>query len=177
MGLLDDINALANDLASAREKFKDIFPPNGWSIDLEELGESFGKVVGFRILRSEQTGYPHLELTFTDRGIYTYNGKKIAGGTNATYSGYLDQSLVFYGQGNGMSVAETDPTRCYSTWYTEGTANLEPTLTGAGIYRGSILYRWDGEFAQLNGVPAIFQLQIDDFGFTYGKIWRWNTGQ
>ena len=33
------------------------------------------------------------------------------------------------------------------------------------------------EFAQLNGVPAIFQLQIDDFGFTYGKIWRWSTGQ
>jgi len=175
MGLLDDIGDVANEIEDARSKFKDLFPPNGWSVDLEELGESVGKVVGFRILRSGETGFPNLELTFTDRGLYTFNGKKIPGGTNATYQGFLDKSLVFYGQGNGMSVAVTQPERCYSTWYTEGTAKLEPTLTGAGIYRGSILYRWDGELAQLNGVPAIFQLQIDDFGFTYGKIWRWVT--
>ena len=175
MGLLDDIDDVAKAIDDAKNTFQNVLPQGGWTANLVELGESVGKVVGFRIIRSEQTGFPHLELTFTDRGLYTFNGKKIPGGTNATYQGYLDADLVFYGQGNGMSVAVTQPDRAYSTWYTEGTAKLEPTLTGAGIYRGSILYRWNGEFASLNGVPAIFQLQINDFGFTYGKIWRWDT--
>ncbi len=175
MGLLDDVDHVLQDIEEAKQQFDDILPQSGWNADLVELGVSVGKVFGFRILRSTETGFPHLELTFTDRGVYTFNGKKVLGGTNATYSGFLDRSLVFYGQGNGMSVALTKPERCYSTWLTEGTANLQPTLTGAGIYRGSILYRWDGAFAELNGVPAIFQLQINDLGITFGKIWRWNT--
>jgi hypothetical protein len=73
------------------------------------LGRSIGKVIGFRIQRSGETGFPNMEMTFTDRGIYFYNGQEILGGTNATYQGFLDESLVFYGQGNGMSVAETSP--------------------------------------------------------------------
>jgi hypothetical protein len=137
------------------------------------LGRSIGKVMGFRILRSGETGFPRLELTFTDRGIYFYEGQQILGGTNATYEGFLDQDLVFYGQGNGMSVAETDP-RTSATWFTEGVAKLEANLTGAGTYRGSILYRWaPGPFAVLNPMPAVFELVIDNWGITHGTIWRW----
>jgi hypothetical protein len=137
------------------------------------LGRSIGKVMGFRINRSGETGFPNLELTFTDRGIYFYNGQEILGGTNATYQGFLDQDLVFYGQGNGMSVAVTDP-RTSATWFTEGVAKLEPNLTGAGTYRGSILYRWaPGPFAVLNPMPAVFELTIDNLGITHGTIWRW----
>lgn len=175
MGLLDSTDKVLQDIEDAKKSFgSDLLPQSSWTANLVELGVSVGKVVGFRILRSEQTGFPHLELTFTDRGVYSYNGKKILGGTNATYSGFLDDKQIFYGQGNGMSVAVTQPDRCYSTWLTEGTAQLEASLTGAGIYRGSILYRWNGDFAQLNGIPAIFQLQINDFGITLGKIWRWD---
>jgi hypothetical protein len=38
-----------------------------------------------------------------------------------------------------------------------------------------MLYNWapDGAFAGLNGMPAIFQLIINDLGFTFGTIWRW----
>lgn len=175
MGLLDELDKVKNDLEEARQKFADKFPPNGWTANMVELGESMGKVMSFSILPTDETGFPKLEMTFTDRGIYSYNGKQIPGGTNCTFRGYMDSDLIFYGQGNGMSVATTKPTRCYSTWYVQGTAKLEPTLTGAGTYRGSMLYRWDGEMASLNGTPAIFQLVLDDFGFTFGKIWRWDT--
>jgi hypothetical protein len=137
------------------------------------LGRSIGKVIGFRILRSGETGFPNMEMTFTDRGIYFYEGQEILGGTNATYQGFLDESLVFYGQGNGMSVAETSP-RTSSTWLTEGVAQLEANLTGAGTYRGSILYRWaPGPFAVLNPMPAVFELTINSWGITHGTIWRW----
>jgi hypothetical protein len=193
MGVLNDVKTLRREIEEAKEKFGALIEKAGesfenyfgdTSIQLTILGESVGKVVGFRILRSDQTGFPKMEMTFTDRGIYTYDNQQFPGGTNATYEGFLDDSLVFYGQGNGMSVAlypdQTDAEkperqRTYSTWLTEGVAKLEPTLTGAGTYRGSMLYRWqpDGRFASLNGTPAIFQLFINEFGFTFGKIWRW----
>ncbi|HEY0320673.1 MAG TPA: hypothetical protein VGC66_06970 [Pyrinomonadaceae bacterium] len=184
MGLLDDTKQrLLAELDEAKQHLlKDQLPQDVENMVLGKtagqdqfvlLGRSIGKVMGFRILRSGETGFPHLELTFTDRGIYFYNGQEILGGTNATYQGFLDQDLVFYGQGNGMSVAETDP-RTSSTWCTEGVAKLEPNLTGAGTYRGSILYRWaPGPFAVLNPMPAVFELVINNWGITHGTIWRW----
>jgi len=185
MGFLDsEMQRLLQDLDETKERLlksglsevkKLAFPPGAADQDqFELLGQSIGKVMGFRILRSGETGFPHLELTFTDRGIYYFNGQEILGGTNATYQGFLDDSLIFYGQGNGMSVAEADP-RTSATWVTEGVAKLEPNLTGAGTYRGSILYRWaaNGPFAVLNPMPAVFQLTIDNWGITHGTIWRW----
>lgn len=186
MGVLDSIKQdLLADIDEAKQKLiKDIgvddakslaalAKPSGKQDQFVLLGRSIGKVMGFRILRSGETGFPHLELTFTDRGLYFYNGQTIPGGTNATYTGFLDQELVFYGQGNGMSVAVTDP-RTEATWLTEGVAKLEPNLTGAGTYRGSILYRWaPGPFAVLNPMPAVFELTITNLGITHGTIWRW----
>jgi hypothetical protein len=189
-----DVDKLKQEIADAEEQFKSLLKAaeleayfgNKTVPTLEVLGKSIGTVIGFRIIRSAQTGFPHLELTFTDRGLYTFNGVEVPGGTNATYEGFLDDSLVFYGQGNGMSVAIYPPEladlpaggphqRTYSTWFTEGVAKLEPTLTGAGTYRGSMLYRWreDGPLHVLNGTPAIFQLTINDVGHTFGTIWRW----
>jgi len=192
MGTLTSIKQrISDDIAAAKEKFKGQIAAahqlaeSGTQDQFTLLGESVGKVIGFRILRSGEIGYPRLELTFTDRGLYFYQGQVIPGGTNATYEGFLDSSLIFYGQGNGMSVAEVPAGmqtphgketagRTSSPWFTEGVAKLEPTLTGAGTYRGSILYRWvPGAFAGLNPMPAIFQLIIDDFGLTFGTIWRW----
>jgi hypothetical protein len=184
MGFLDDEKErLLQDLDATRERLlksrpqlaaKPVFQSPTGQDQFVLLGQSIGKVMGFRILRSGETGFPHLELTFTDRGIYYFDGQEILGGTNATYQGFLDSSLVFYGQGNGMSVAETSP-RTSATWMTEGVAKLEPNLTGAGTYRGSILYRWapDGPFAVLNPMPAVFELTIDNWGITHGTIWRW----
>ncbi len=147
--------------------------PSGKQDQFVLLGRSIGKVISFRILRSGETGFPRLEMSFTDRGLYFYNGQIIPGGTNATYEGFMDQDQIFYGQGNGMSVAVTDP-RTEATWLTEGVAKLEPTLTGAGTYRGSMLYRWGpGPFAVLNSMPAVFELTINNLGFTNGTIWRW----
>lgn len=159
---IDDVKSLA---ALAK--------PSGKQDQFVLLGRSIGKVISFRILRSAQTGFPRLEMSFTDRGLYFYNGQTIPGGTNATYEGFMDQDGIFYGQGNGMSVAVTDP-RTEATWLTEGVAKLEPTLTGAGTYRGSMLYRWaPGPFAVLNSMPAVFELTINNLGFTDGTIWRW----
>jgi hypothetical protein len=192
MGKLTDIKKrIEDDIEAAKEKFKDRIEQShqlaesGTENQFTLLGQSVGKVMGFRVLRAGEIGYPRLELTFTDRGLYFYNGEVIPGGTNATYEGFMDSSVIFYGQGNGMSVAEVPASmqtpheketagRTSSTWYTEGVAQLEPTLTGAGTYRGSILYRWvPGAFAGLNPMPAVFQLIIDDLGFTFGTIWRW----
>jgi len=186
MGELDNLKQkLVADLDEAKDKLlkniaKDdvkslaaLAKPSGKQDQFVLLGRSIGKVIAFRILRSEQTGFPNLEMSFTDRGLYFYNGQIIPGGTDATYQGFLDEDLVFYGQGNGMSVAVTDP-RTSATWLTEGVAKLEPTLTGAGTYRGSMLYRWaPGPFAVLNPMPAVFELTIDNFGITDGTIWRW----
>lgn len=146
------------------------------------LGKSIGLVIGFQILRAEQTGFPKIEMSFTDRGIYHYDGKFYPGGTNATFHGFLDGSYIFYGQGNGMSVAILDQasdSRTSSTWLVEGVAQLQPTLTGAGTYRGSMLYRWvDAPFSALNPMPAIFELTLVSIGylpltFTFGTIWTW----
>lgn len=184
MGFLEDEKQrLLQELEETKQHllqsgFEDVIKPHFQSTTGQDqfvlLGQSIGKVVGFRILRSGETGFPHMELTFTDRGIYYFNGQQILGGTNATYQGFLDRDLIFYGQGNGMSVAETDP-RTSATWMTEGVAKLEPNLTGAGTYRGSILYRWasDGPFAVLNPMPAVFELTINNWGITHGTIWRW----
>ena len=190
--LADLKKSIKDDIEAAKDKFKAHFEAShqlalsGTENQFELLGQSIGKVISFRINKAEQTGFPNLELTFTDRGLYFYQGEEIPGGTNATYQGFLDSNtLVFYGQGNGMSVAEVPASlqtpnekqtdgRTFSTWFTEGVAKLEPTLTGAGTYRGSILYRWvPGAFAGLNPLPAVFQLIINDFGFTFGTIWRW----
>jgi hypothetical protein len=184
MGKLDDIKQkllaeleeakdhLVKDKLSSEAEFT-LGQKTGKQDQFQLLGKSIGKVISFRINRSGETGFPNLEMTFTDRGIYFYNGQEILGGTNATYQGFMDESLVFYGQGNGMSVAETDP-RTSSTWFTEGVAKLEPNLTGAGTYRGSILYRWaPGPFAVLNPMPAVFELTINSWGITHGTIWRW----
>jgi hypothetical protein len=140
----------------------------------ELLGQSIGMVVAFKILRSTETAFPRMELSFTDRGVYTFNGQKILGGTDATFQGFLNDQQIFYGQGNGYSVAESSP-RTYATWFTEGVAQLEANLTGAGTYRGSMLYRWqeDGPFAVLNPMPAIFELTINSVGIIRGTIWRW----
>lgn len=186
MGVLDDLKQqIVTDLDEAKDRLLKnvavddlkslaaLAKPSGKQDQFVLLGRSFGKVISFRILRSEQTGFPRLEMSFTDRGLYFYNGQTIPGGTNATYEGFMDQDGIFYGQGNGMSVAVTDP-RTEATWLTEGVAKLEPTLSGAGTYRGSMLYRWaPGPFAVLNSMPAVFELTINNLGFTDGTIWRW----
>lgn len=188
MGLREDIDNLASEID---EKEKEFFPEgvadviqfrNDKNFRFKLLGKSVGKVISFAVLPAGEVGNTNLQLTFTDRGLYFYNGQIIPGGTNATYIGFAAPQppdaaypLVFYGQGNGMSVAEVQPNRTNSTWLTEGVAGLERNLTGAGTYRGSILYRWEesGPFGVLNRLPAVFQLIINDFGFTFGTIYRW----
>jgi hypothetical protein len=178
MGLLDDLDKLHSDIDAAEQEF--FGGPVGELLtgqldQFELMGKSIGKVIAFTVLPAGESGFTHLEMSFTDRGFYFYNGQVIPGGTNATYKGFLNQNLIFYGQGNGMSVAVTKPNRTSSTWLTEGVAKVQPSLTGAGTYRGSILYNWasNGAFAGINGMPAIFQLTINELGFTFGTIWRW----
>lgn len=187
MGLLNDIDTLAKEIEEKEKEFfgtaaADVIQAaNDKNFRFKLMGKSIGKVVAFAVLPAGEVGYTHLQMTFTDRGLYFYNGQLILGGTNATYKGYAVPQvqpdmpqLIFYGQGDGMSVAETKPQRTSSTWLTEGVAGLQANLTGAGTYRGSILYRWaPGPFAAVNPRPAIFQLIINDFGFTFGTIYRW----
>lgn len=180
MGLLDDIDSIGRDIEEAEKSFF----PNGIAEVIQAnddknfrfklMGKSVGKVISFAVLPAGEIGFPHLSMTFTDRGFYFYDGQIIPGGTNATYKGFSDANQIFYGQGNGMSVALTKPERTQSTWLTEGVAKVEPSLTGAGTYRGSILYRWaPGPFAAINPLPAVFQLIINELGITFGTIYRW----
>lgn len=177
MGLLADLDELRSDVEAAEQKFfggpvEQLLA--GRRDRFELMGKSTGKMIAFTVLPDGETGVTQLEMSFTDRGLFFYGDNVVAGGTNATYRGFMNASRIFYGQGNGMSVALTKP-RTSSTWLTEGVAKLEPSLTGAGTYRGSILYNWapNGAFAGINGMPAIFQLTIDELGFTFRTIWRW----
>jgi hypothetical protein len=70
-----------------------IAKPSGKQDQFVLLGRSIGKVIAFLILPSEQTGFPNLEMSFTDRGLYFYNGQIIPRGTDAPYQGFLDEDL------------------------------------------------------------------------------------
>ncbi|MBV8519889.1 MAG: hypothetical protein JO197_21035 [Acidobacteria bacterium] len=179
MGYLDDLDQLHRDIDAAEEQLRasgaGALLGGGQLNQFELFGKSIGRLIAFTILPAGESGFTHTSISFTDRGFYFIDGNVIPGGTNTTFKGFLNAHGIFYGQGNGMSIAMTQPERTSGTWLTEGVAKVLPSLTGAGTYRGSMLYNWapNGPFARLNGMPAIFQLVIDELGFTFGTIWRW----
>lgn len=131
----------------------------------ELITEDKGKITGIRILPSEGQN-PQCEVSFQAQGRmfgidYTDLG---------TYQSQLTEAGVLRGKGQGMLMTKEGEV---ITWTGEGVG--KPTGKGlAASWRGSIYYQTASQrLANLNGLCAVFEHEVDEAGNLKSKIFEW----
>ena len=131
----------------------------------EMIGEESGTVTGTRMLPSDGQS-PKMEVSFQASG-------KVLGveGTDmGTYTAVLRPDGTLYGEGQGCVMFRDGSV---ATWTGQGIGRM----TGRGTavsWRGSIYFHTaSSQLARLNGVPVVYEYEVDENGKTHTKSWEW----
>ncbi len=131
----------------------------------EMIGEDQGKVTGIRVLPAEGQS-PQVEVSFQTSGRIL--------GVDYTEIGTYRSALTAAGfmRGNGQGILTTKDGELV-TWIGEGIG--KPKGKGlAASWRGSIYYQTTAQrLANLNGICAVFEHDVDEVGNAKSKVYEW----
>ena len=133
----------------------------------EKLGEFQGKITGQRVLASDLPG-PKFETSFEIRGTILGIEATMMG----TYWSTIRPDGSLYGECPNQGIIITKEGEI-GTWSSAGVGRF--TGHGSAVsYRGAAYFQITSQkLARLNGVAALYELEIDDDGNAQAPFWEW----
>lgn len=131
----------------------------------ELFAEDHGKVTGIRVLPAEGQA-PQVEVSFQASGrIFGVGYTEMA-----TYQSTLTPAGFMRGKGQGILTTEDGE---LVTWTGEGIG--KPKGKGsAASWRGAVYYQTSSQrLAELNGICAVFEHEVDETGNAKSQIYEW----
>ena len=129
----------------------------------DKLGDFHGKVIGQRVLPSEEGGSMETTSQFSGElaGVET--------NTYVTYISTMRPDGKVMGNGHGIVMAADGGG---ATFVAHGVGTF---TGGAGVsFRGSAIYTASGSLAAIDGVVGVFEYEVAEDGETVtGSVWEW----
>ncbi|MEU6661956.1 hypothetical protein [Streptomyces sp. NPDC046821] len=129
------------------------------------LGEEQGQTTGMRVVPTDGTLHPAMEVSFQAAGTLLNKAVSDVG----TYESILRPDGTLFGEGQGISMTHEGES---VTWHGLGVGHFNES--GGVNWRGAIFYETTADaFAELTGTVGVFEFDAEESGKVHGKIYGW----